>query len=163
MASNLSTEKTCLGKNLVRQSMPLPRIYADFNAIEYFDNERSVAEMALTGYGTLGSLARQGLRLTEGMALLLYEPNDIECEAVAHFRGSLRDPAGRMGAWVARLDPRNIKDCVQPEELSKQHPCMVCGKDFLAQEPPRTRNYTENCTGCGASVMEPMAPPENAG
>ena len=71
--------------------MAPPRIYADFNAIEYLDDEPSMAQMDLTGYGTLGSLARQGLRLTEGMALLLYEPNDIECEALAHFQSSRRD------------------------------------------------------------------------
>jgi len=143
--------------------MSPPRIYADFNAIEYLDDERSMAQMALTGYGTLGSLARQGLRLTEGMALLLYEPNDIECEALAHFQSSRRDPAGRMGAWVARLDPRNIRACAHPGESSRQHPCIVCGQDFMAQESARARDYTESCTACGASIMEPMAPGKGVG
>lgn len=138
--------------------MSLPRVYADFNAIEYLDDERTMAEMALTGYGTLGSLARQGLRLTEGMALLLYEPNDIECEASVHFQVSRRDPAGRMGEWVARFDPRNVKNCTHSGESSRQHPCIVCGQDFMDQESERARNYTENCTACGASIMEPMAP-----
>lgn len=136
--------------------MSLPRIYADFNAIEYLTDERPMAQMALTGYGTLGSLARQGLRLAEGMTLLLYEPNDIECEAVVHFQRSRRDPAGRVGAWVARLDHRNIRACTHPGESFGQHPCIVCGRDFM--DHLHTRNYTEICTGCGASIMEPMAP-----
>ena len=142
--------------------MSPPRIYADFNAIEYLDNERSIAEVALTGYGTLASLARQRLRLVEGMALLLYQPNDIECEAVAHFERFRRDPADRSGEWVARLDARKIRDCLHPEEASNEHPCIVCGRDFLAQPSTVARNYKENCIGCGASVMEPMAPPEDA-
>ena len=138
--------------------MSLPRVYADFNAIEYLDGEGSMAEMPLTGYGTLGSLARQGLRLTEGMALLLYEPNDIECEANVHFQVSRRDPAGRTGEWVARFDHRNVRNCTHSGESSRQHPCIVCGHDFMDQGSAWARNYTENCTGCGSSIMEPMAP-----
>jgi hypothetical protein len=142
--------------------MPLPSVYADFNAIEYLDNERRQAEMALTGYGTLSSLARQKLQLQEGMALLLFEPNDIECEVTVHFDSERRDPAGRLGEWVARFDPRTIKDSVQPVEVSATHPCIACGQDFLAQQHAPPRNYTECCSHCGASVMAPMAAPRRA-
>lgn len=142
--------------------MSLPYIYADFNAVEYLDDERSQARMALTGYGTLASLARQRLRLAEGMALVLYEPNDIECEAVMHFDTSRRDPAGRLGEWVAVFDPRKIRNCTQPQETSQEHPCIVCDRDFLAEPSAPTRNFKENCISCGASVMEPMTPPEDA-
>lgn len=142
--------------------MPLPCIYADFNAIEYIDSERTKAEMALTGYGTLSSLARKSLRLEEGMVLILYEPNDIECEVTTHFDHARKDPAGRSGAWVARFDPRKIKDTLRPEERSKEYPCISCGQDFLAHPSKSLRNYTESCTHCGASVMEPMAAPGRA-
>ncbi len=83
--------------------MHLPLVDADFNAIEYLDDERTKAEMALTGYGTLGSLARQKIQLQEGMALLLFEPNDIECEVTVHFDAERKDPTGRLGAWAGRL------------------------------------------------------------
>jgi hypothetical protein len=142
--------------------MPLPRIYADFNAIEYLGEGSSSAEVPLTGYGTLASLARQKLRLFEGMAVLLYEPSDIECEAVVHFDYSRKDPAGRVGAWVARIaDHRAIRDSKQSEEPSSEHPCIICGGDF-APQLAGARNYMETCIHCGASVMEPMAPPKSA-
>lgn len=95
--------------------MPLPRIRVDFNAIEYTPDAQH-AMMPLTGYGTLASLARQRLRLSEGMALVLIEPNDIECEVTVHFDRMRTDPAGRQGAWVARFDHRLVRDCVLAEE-----------------------------------------------
>jgi len=142
--------------------MPLPRVYADFNAIEYLGEGPFAAELALTGYGTLASLARQKLRLVEGMAVLLCEPNDIECEAVVHFDSSRKDPAGRSGEWIALIaDHRAIRDSKEADASSNEHPCIVCGNDFATQLIAN-RNYEETCSHCGASVMEPMAPPKSA-
>ena len=138
-------------------------IYADFNALEGAAEGAPFAEMEITGYGTLASLARQRVRLIEGMELLLFEPNDIECRAVAHFDAFRRDPAGRIGAWVARIPtPVTVRDSTQAEEPSGEHPCMVCGGNFADQFASFGRNYTETCAYCGASVMAPMAPPDGA-
>jgi hypothetical protein len=41
--------------------MPLPKVYAGFNAIEYRADEPAIATVALTEYGTLASLATQGI------------------------------------------------------------------------------------------------------
>jgi hypothetical protein len=142
--------------------MPLPRIYADFNAIEYPAEEPSVAELPLTGYGTLSSLARQNLRLKEGMRVLIFEPNDIECEATVHFDTSRQDPAGRTGEWVARIEHRSIRSSAEPEEAGMDFPCIVCGSKFESASSVGTRNYQEKCARCGASVMEPLAPPHHA-
>jgi ribosomal protein L37AE/L43A len=142
--------------------MPPPRVYADFNAIEYTP-DKPFAEMPLTGFGTLASLARQRLRLFEGMRLILFESNDIECEATAHFDRSRIDPAGRQGEWIARFDHRLIRDLPNiGETLPKQHPCIVCGQPFYGQERGRGRTYTDRCSNCGASVMEPMLAPNAA-
>jgi hypothetical protein len=140
--------------------MPLPRIYADFNAIEYPPGE-AFAEMPLTGFGTLASLAMQRIRLSEGMALVLFEPSDIECEATVHFDSSRVDPAGRRGEWTARFDHRLVRDAAEKgESAPKEHPCIVCGNSFFGQE--RSRTYSAACGNCGASVMEPMLPPGRA-
>jgi hypothetical protein len=141
--------------------MPLPRIYADFNALERADPSSGLACMPLTGYGTLASLARNNVRLSEGMVLLFYEPNDIECEATVHFDESRTDPAGRMGAWMALLNPDLVRDSATGEEPSNEHPCIRCGVVFDRQVG-RLRNYTESCSNCGESVMAPMASPGHA-
>ena len=141
--------------------MPLSRVYADFNAIEY-PLGAALAEMPLTGYGTLSSLARQRLRLSEGMVLVLFEPNDIECEATVHFDTERTDPAGRKGEWVARFNQHGVQDCTRKDEpVTVQHPCIVCGAQTFGQEHS-CRTYTEECHVCGASVMEPMLPPKSA-
>ena len=140
--------------------MALPYIYADFNALNPHADD-AIVEMQITGYGTLASLARQKLRFTEGMAMVVYEPMDIECEATAHYDSLLKDPAGRPGAWVVRLNPTNIRESVQSQDNNGEHPCIICGHDFKVSFA-RGRNYTEHCVSCGASVMEPLAPPYNA-
>jgi hypothetical protein len=147
-----------VNSNVKLNHMPLHKVYADFNAIEYRADEPAIATVALTGYGTLASLATQKLRLSEGMSVLIFEPNDVECEATVHFDLSRLDPAGRMGEWVARVVHRNIRSSTEPGSAGAELPCLVCGATF----PSQPRNYRETCATCGASVMEPLAPPKNA-
>ena len=137
--------------------MHLPKVYADFNAIEYLTEEHLTATISLTGYGTLSSLASQKLRLREGMKVLVYEPNDIECEATVHFDECRQDPAGRTGEWIAQIEPKDIRDSLEQEQPELNFPCIVCSSVFTQT----VRNYRETCTGCGASVMEPLAPPKS--
>ena len=112
--------------------MPLlPRVYADFNAIEYPADGSSRAEMPLTGYGTLASLSRQGLKLKEGMSLVLYEPSDIECEAIAAFDQARTDPAGSSGEWIARLNHTEIRSNLTEKDEPNTHPCSGCGEDSM--------------------------------
>lgn len=140
--------------------MTIPCIYADFNAVLCAKKREgtSEVEMPITGYGTLQSLAQQGIRLTEGMPLLLFEPGDIQCEAFAHFDDQLTDPAGRVGAWVAVLNLNDVQDSTMPWP-SDLHPCISCGADLRDHLRTHGSGYVEHCPRCDASVMEPMAPP----
>ena len=142
--------------------MSTPRVYADFNGIEYSSSDPSVASIGLTGYGTLASLSNQKLRLAEGMALLLYEPNDNEVEGIAYFDTSRTDPSGRKGVWLARIAHRNIRDCTQPGPENHEHFCFGCGQSLLPHLKAVGQHYIESCPHCGTSVMAPLASPENA-
>lgn len=143
--------------------MEVPCVYVDFNALPSARAMSGSAQVAMeiTGYGTLRSLARQRLHLAEGMALLLFEPNDIQCHATAHFEPLLTDPAGRVGAWVALLDPGSIEDCALPEEVGIGHPCASCRNDLVPYLREVGQRYTEHCPTCGTSVMAPMEPPRD--
>lgn len=138
--------------------MRLPQVYADFNAIEHGANATDLAALPLTGYGTLSSLAAQGLRLSEGMRVLIYEPEDIECEALIHFDPSRADPAGRQGEWVALVQPTEIRASTLTHEPALDFPCLACGRLF----EQAARSFRELCSGCGSSVMLPLAPPGSA-
>jgi hypothetical protein len=140
----------------------VPRVYADFNAIEYPSGGGVDAVIALTGYGTLASLARQRLWLREGMKLMLYEPNDIECEGVAHFDKARIDPAGRLGEWVAHVNHTLVKANTTETHEPSTHPCSGCGEDLNAFFRISGRSYSERCPLCNTSVMAPLAHPENA-
>ena len=143
--------------------MPHPsRLYADFNAIEYPADGSCYALMPLTGYGTLASLSRQRIRLTEGQPLVLFEPNDIECDATAHFEDLRLDPVGNKGEWVARIATNEFREAIGDEDLSLKHPCYGCGTDLNVQEPPGWRSYREACNACGTPVMAPLLPPSAA-
>lgn len=138
-----------------------PRVYADFNSLEHHDSQ-SVASVGLTGYGTLASLSKLKLQLHEGMALLLYEPNDIEVEAVAYFDSTREDPAGRAGEWMARVDPNQFRDCTETEGKAQEHLCFSCGRNIYSHLRQVGQQYKELCPSCGTSVMAPLAPPHDA-
>lgn len=138
--------------------MELPRVYADFNGIEHSEDGAS-AVVHLTGYGTIRSLSNQKLRLAEGMAIVV-ESDDIEADAIAHFDSTLKDPAGRTGAWVARLDPKQFRDAAKGDDFQNGHACFECGKDL--KQITYYQRYNEHCPDCGTSVMAPLAPPASA-
>lgn len=138
-----------------------PRIYADFNAIERDPRGAQLADVSITGYGTLASLAEQRLRISEGMRVILFEPEDIECEGVAHFDETRTDPAGRVGEWVVRVDAQAIRSCTSGS-LPKSHPCFGCGINLLPHLETVGQRFIECCPSCGTSIMAPLAPPESA-
>ena len=143
--------------------MPAPRqVYADFNAIEYPADGSSYARLPLTGYGTLASLAAQKLRLIEGLELVLYEPNDVECTATVHFDSARLGPAGNVGEWVAVIQDNNFRDSEICSGQDFQHLCYGCGIDLEKNQPVGWRSYRELCGRCGTPVMAPLAAPTGA-
>lgn len=139
--------------------MNQPYVYADFNGIEYLSPDRSEAILDLSGYGTLASLARQRIRLAEGMALMLFEPNDLEVLGTAHFDSCRRAPNGGVGAWVARIDATSIRPSVHPAEPSKEHLCIGCGLNLYQHLSVSGRMFQESCPACGVSILAPLSPP----
>ncbi|MFZ6818759.1 hypothetical protein [Undibacterium sp. Ji22W] len=140
--------------------MALPRVYADFNSLEYVNEDGSISRLGLTGYGTISSLARQQLRLVEGMPLIFFEANEIEVQGFAHFDNSVRDPAGRIGAWFGVVDQHKVKNVDISEEANFEHPCSHCRASLNEYLKRVGQQYNEYCPNCGTSVMAPLSPPE---
>jgi hypothetical protein len=139
-----------------------PRVYADFNRIEYSKDSESPDSLKITGYGTLASLSRQKIQLEEGMELTLITPNDIECEVIVKFNEKIFCPSGAMGAWVAYFNHNDIRDCIGLEVEEFGHPCFNCGVNLEPHFKLVGRSYKESCPICGVNVMAPMAKPEKA-
>ncbi len=138
---------------------PISRVYADFNAIEHHEATPEYSLLPLTGYGTLASLSKQKIRLTEGQELVLFEPNDVECDATVNYDKDRAGPAGIVGEWVAKIQKKSFRDCFGDEDLRLEHPCFGCGLDLETHQPNHWRSYFEVCAKCGTPVMAPLAPP----
>src|SRR3954464_9009464 len=80
-----------LGCHILRckAGMSIPDIYADFNGLERIVESPARYSVALDTYGTLRDLSTAGIRLTEGLELLVWdesdESEDLEGEAIARF------------------------------------------------------------------------------
>src|SRR5438094_2728399 len=76
------------------------RIYADFNGLERIADSPPRYAVALDTLGTLRDLSNAGIRLREGLALLVWdesdETEDLEGDAVARFDSA-------SGVWWADL------------------------------------------------------------
>jgi hypothetical protein len=70
--------------------MPVPRVFADFH------NADSQGRLRLNCVGTVQDLARQGVRLREGLSLRLYS-EDLEVEGIVRH-------SAEEGTWVAVID-----------------------------------------------------------
>ncbi len=136
-----------------------PRIYVDFNALEYARDGSGLAEVSITGYGTLASLSCQKLQLTEGLEVVIFEPENIESLGLTRFDPLRVDPAGRTGEWVVRIDPKQVQDCKVGQTPPNSHPCFGCGIDLQPHLEAIGRSYSEICPSCGTAVMAPLAPP----
>lgn len=139
--------------------MTLPRIYADFNSIEH--HSENEATLDLTGYGSLASLSREKIQLREGIKLLLCEPDDIEVEGTTFFDTSHKDPAGRTGRWLVRINPKLIRDSQYTETNPESHPCFTCRKELSDYLKGVGQRYNEFCPYCGTSIILPLAPPKS--
>ena len=108
--------------------MKLPFVYADFNSLEPSLTGSYDSRIDLVGYGSLKSLSRQKIQISEGMRLIVYEPNDIKAEGIVHFDRTESDPAGRDGKWFVLLNKDEIKDSNQEDAPDKTICVLVAGK-----------------------------------
>ena len=136
-----------------------PRIHADFNGLGNPDCTGGRLSVALDTLGTLRDLANAGLRLTEGLRIIVYdrsdEAEDLEAGAEARY-----DPDGRM--WWAEPGPEGYG--YVPTRDRATNPCFLClGCRYdLASDPVAWDEWAPRvtvCPRCGTAVAAAIAPP----
>ena len=135
------------------------KIYADFNGIttlgysnyEYID---------LCGYGTLASLSYYNIKLKNGMDLTLFEPGDIEVDAVIEFISSETDKHNPLGKWFGKYKSESIKASNTDSEYNQEHLCFKCRYNLEEHLNNVGRKYNESCPICNTAIMYPLLPPE---
>jgi hypothetical protein len=136
------------------------KIYADFNGIVVCPGGLPNSCLDLTGYGTLASLSRHRIRLSEGLVLTFYEPDDIEVEAEVFYDTTHRGKFTAPGRWLARFNSVKIRNSEVTEARERpEHLCFTCRLDLTEYLRLVGRQYNEACPSCGTSVMHPLLPP----
>ena len=114
--------------------------------------------MALDTYGTLRDLSAAGIRLTDGLELLVWdesdENEDLEGEAIARF-----DTVSNV--WWADFGPegyRYVPKCERPQ--AQQFLCLACRRELIVGTGaggwiPRA----QRCPHCGTDIRAAIAPP----
>jgi DNA-directed RNA polymerase subunit RPC12/RpoP len=134
-----------------------PRVYADF--MDWLDStylaDDSLALVNLEKFGTLRDLCAAGVRLREGLPLVLWsdsdETTDIEIDALATW-------TGKRWAGCVRDDFRDVPITRGPS-VDEWFPCVDCGTNlaqFLRTNGLKART---RCPQCGTRVHAPIAPP----
>lgn len=135
-----------------------PRIYADFNGLERIAESPPRYSVALDTLGTLRDLSNAGIRLREGLALLVWDESDddedLEGDAVARF-----DLAS--GVWWADLTPdgyRYVPKHKEPEATTFL--CFACRRALASGSGVSGAAPTAQvCPHCGTDIRAALAPP----
>jgi len=142
------------------------RIHADYNGLGRSENG-SVA-IPLDTFGSLRDLSNAGVRLRDGLPLLVVdwsdEEEDLEAEATAQY-----DPGN--SAWLAVLAPGGYR-YVPKGDRAPDHRflCLGCrrdlGRDPVTGEHPQAgvvfieSPHGQLCPACGTPISAALAPPE---
>jgi hypothetical protein len=138
--------------------MTHPHIYADFNGLERIAESPPRYSVALDTLGSVRDLSNRGLRLVDGLQLLVWdasdESEDLEGEAVARF-----DP--ESGVWWADVMPEGYRYVPKRERLTVSgFLCLGCRRDLgIDGSPGGWAPRAQDCPYCGTDIRAAIAPP----
>ena len=133
--------------------MSAPRVYADFNDLP--GPTDSDQRMWLSYWGSLCDLARQRIRLRDGMPITVYDSSDgdedMEVDGIARHNVSAADIRFN---WYVEIEPATFRRVAPPmRELAPTIlPCFHCGvhlDGLLTSVDASTR-----CPRCGGGVLD---------
>ena len=138
--------------------MVLPRIYADFNGLERIAESPPRYSVALDTLGTLRDLCNAGIRLREGLELLVWDDSDesenLEGDARARFD---RD----SGVWWADFTAEGYRYVPKRGEPAvSSFLCPECRRDLATgSDTSPWMPRVQVCPDCGTDIRAAIAPP----
>lgn len=128
-------------------------IYADFHKAGDSQWTAGHEAVPLVCWGTLKDLCRLGVRLVEGMPLVVYMDN-CDSEDMT-YRGTARFERA-SGKWWVEYDPATLDYPPRQHDYSRGLVCWACKAEVrdLGVHPG------EQCSCCGVLLEAPWAPPE---
>lgn len=146
-------------RDLLETPASPPRVYADFNGLMESPRDPARKMVPLDTWGSLRDLSNAGLKLREGIELLVHDASDdvedLEAVAVAHYDAERR-------WWYAEL----ASDCAYVPARNRSPAtaflCLGCranlGPEALVSDSAIVTRR-EHCPECGLSILSAIEPP----
>ncbi len=137
--------------------MTRPRLYADFNGLQYSPRSSSMMALYLHYRGTLADLGQLRLALSEGLEVDVYsdsdEHEDLEVTGLVRFDHS-------SGMWFVEFENDAVRYVpTRPGTHDRIMECWTCGADLTQQIHDRGLSLGDRCDACGVRVHAPLDPP----
>jgi hypothetical protein len=134
------------------------RIYADFNGLDQSPRDATRTAVPLDTFGSLRDLSNAGVRLREGVRMVIYadsdELEDLEADAEAYY-----EPNRRL--WFAEINS-GIRYVARPEAQDVGNfLCVDCRSPLPVEKSARPDVST--CPTCGTPVDAAIEPPKSEG
>ena len=133
------------------------RVYADFNGIEPSPRDPSRWAIALDTLGSLRDLSNAGIRLIEGVRLVVYDESDaeedLEGEATVYFES-------RRDVWLAELDEHGYRYVPKRDRAPAfEFLCLRCRVGLPLRADVSGVPSVTKCPRCGEDIRAAIAAP----
>lgn len=135
------------------------KIYADFNGVEPCSTMDDELCLDLTGFGTLASLSRYGVKLSPGMRLTFSDTDGLTVTAPVEFDESR--VGSRSAGWYARFRKIDLREEEPIDHDFNCHLCFKCRRDLKSYLAQVGQQFYEHCPDCGTPVIYPLEPPNS--
>lgn len=138
--------------------MPMLRIYADYNGLQPSSRNPGRLMVPLDTLGSLRDLSNAGIRLREGLRMIVYDHSDdredLEGDATVWYDAE-------AGWWYAELSEDGVRDVparVRPDE-HRPFRCLRCRSEIPGRANAEWQPVAE-CPRCGTPYTAAIAPPD---
>jgi CheY-like chemotaxis protein len=136
-----------------------PRIYADFNGLMESPRDATRSMVPLDTWGSLRDLSNAGIRLREGMRLVIHDASD-EVEDLEADVTTFYDPERRW--WFAELERALAYVPAHDRSPVTTFLCLGCRADLGSRVQGAFGAMVQgsgHCPHCGVSTTAAIAPP----
>lgn len=138
--------------------MKYPRIYADYNGIQASPRNPAKLAVALDTFGTLRDLSNAGVRLQDGVMLIIFDYSDDE-EDLENFVTVYWEKA--RNRWLAEFTEDEVVYIPKRERIEiTEFLCLKCRTPLQAYIEKNGMNNDSVCPNCGEKIVTAIEPPE---
>lgn len=138
--------------------MNFPRIYADYNGIQASPRNLSKLAVPLDTFGSLRDLSNAGIRLREGVQLIIFDYSDdnedLENLVIVYWEKVRK-------RWLAEFIDEEVVYVSKRDRTEKtEFLCLKCRTSLKDHIEKSEMNPNSICQKCGEKIVAAIEPPE---